>query len=147
MPSPMSKKKQASLGGSALAYLIACRPWTFTASVVPMVLTAVLRQASLFSKTFGCALLSGILVHAASNLTNTYFDFVSGRDTKDESGDRSLVDRTVSQQGVLILSAVLYLLSVLAASVVLPSSSQGTLIMVFLAGVLLSFFYTAGPFR
>jgi 1,4-dihydroxy-2-naphthoate octaprenyltransferase len=143
----MSKKKQASLGGSALAYLIACRPWTFTASVVPMVLTAVLRQASLFSKTFGCALLSGILVHAASNLTNTYFDFVSGRDTKDESGDRSLVDRTVSQQGVLILSAVLYLLSVLAASVVLPSSSQGTLIMVFLAGVLLSFFYTAGPFR
>jgi 1,4-dihydroxy-2-naphthoate octaprenyltransferase len=23
-----------------------------------------------------------LLVHAASNLTNTYFDFVSGRDTK-----------------------------------------------------------------
>jgi 1,4-dihydroxy-2-naphthoate octaprenyltransferase len=84
------------LGSTLLNYVLATRPWTFTASVIPMVLTAVLTRAPILSAPSLCALGAGLLVHAASNLTNTYFDYTSGRDTKQESGDRALVDRTVS---------------------------------------------------
>lgn len=78
-------------------YLLATRPWTFTASLVPLLLTAVilLRHASASSDpaslppslpSFLSAMGALLLVHAASNLTNTYYDFVSGRDTKKVRG-------------------------------------------------------------
>jgi 1,4-dihydroxy-2-naphthoate octaprenyltransferase len=38
------------------------------------------------------AFIFGICVQAGANLTNTYYDFINGNDTKDDSGDRALVD-------------------------------------------------------
>ena len=37
-----------------------------------------------------------LLLHAAANLFNTFYDFTKGIDTKAEADDRALVDATIS---------------------------------------------------
>lgn len=68
----------------------------------------------------------------------------SGRDTVKESGDRALVDQTVSPQGVFRLAIALYTISILIVASILTDSHLA-LAAVFFSGVALSFFYTAGP--
>ncbi|KAM3567874.1 hypothetical protein VYU27_009989 [Nannochloropsis oceanica] len=140
-------------------YVLATRPWTFTASLVPLLLTtAILFQHSAASSdlyslppslpSFLSAMGALLLVHAASNLTNTYFDFVSGRDTKKEAGDRALVDRKhVTERGVLILAVVLYGLATALVASTLAHSAYHDALLLFAAGALLSFFYTSPPFH
>lgn len=54
--------------------------------------------------TAGCrytlAFVVVVCFHLAANLFNTYYDYVSGTDTKDTADDRALVDSTVSKKFV-----------------------------------------------
>lgn len=73
-------KAKVVKGGSVVDYVVATRPWTFTASLMPMLLTAMLLHAKdpslpLFTPRLFATISVGILVHAGSNLINTYFDF------------------------------------------------------------------------
>jgi 1,4-dihydroxy-2-naphthoate octaprenyltransferase len=89
--------------------LIASRPWSLPASLVPCFL------AGLVSCTFGgdvsrvaAAAACVCAVHLASNLLNTLLDFRAGLDTAATSGDRALVDARVSQTAVLLASSALF---------------------------------------
>ena len=65
---------------SIMEYLVATRPWSFTAAVVPILVTTAVLHANFLSVEFAQAMIMGISVQAAANLTNTYFDFVNGVD-------------------------------------------------------------------
>ena len=77
--------------------IIAARPWSFTATIIPVLITSAIIAREGDQKV----VLSDVLrvlfiiisVHAGANLTNTYYDFVNGVDNLKTSGDRTLVDK------------------------------------------------------
>lgn len=69
------------------AWLVATRPWSFTASVIPVTVGAALAWVHGFAAPwlFLLTVLGGVLVQAGTNLFNTYGDFLSGVDTPESS--------------------------------------------------------------
>jgi 1,4-dihydroxy-2-naphthoate octaprenyltransferase len=67
-------------------YMIALRPWSFSASLTPVLLGSVLAYKDLtFAKNdsfsiilFILCLITALCVHGAGNLVNTYYDFRRG---------------------------------------------------------------------
>ncbi len=101
------------------------------------------------------AIFLGLTVQAASNTGNTYWDFVNGADTK-SVGCGADADKVLKHKGVLVdgltdpQSVFIFTMLLYAASAVLMCDrilGNGTIFMVYMAGVLLSHFYTANPIR
>lgn len=65
-------------------WLLATRPWSFTASVIPLTLGAALAWASdaAHAGLFLLTLLGGVAVQTGTNMLNIYGDYRSGVDTK-----------------------------------------------------------------
>lgn len=85
-------------------YLLALRPWSLSASLVPTILGSALAYRTPgpfdFSPlTFVLTVFTVITVHGAGNVVNTYFDFVKGIDNR-KSDDRTLVDHILSKDEV-----------------------------------------------
>lgn len=86
-------------------YLLALRPWSLSASLVPTLLGSALayRSPGLYDfnlLTFLLTIFTVITVHCAGNITNTYFDFVKGIDNRKSSDDRTLVDHILTKDEV-----------------------------------------------
>jgi len=133
-------------------YALATRPWSFTAAVIPILVTAAVLQSSLLDLTFLRAMCLGVAVQAGANLTNTYFDYINGADTKEMAakgyGDKTLVDPSskVSATGVISLSVMFYVCALICIlPTILSEEGSSDLIRIFTAGLALSFFYTATP--
>ena len=75
-------------------YLVATRPWSATATVVPVMATSALmhRLGNVQGGVLDVILLTvgALAIHSGANLTNTYFDFKHGVDD-DGSDDLTLV--------------------------------------------------------
>lgn len=129
-------------------YLIALRPWSFTASFSPVALGSCLVYKSygffnpwIFVLTSLCAL----SVHAAGNLVNTYYDYAKGVDNK-KSDDRTLVDHLLSPNDVSTMGAISYVvgcLGFLCLSYISPSAMEHIALLYF-GGLSSSFLYTGG---
>jgi len=140
-------------------YALATRPWSFTAALVPILVTAAVSSKSYTSHSvflsvdFIRSIVLGLSVQAGANLTNTYYDYVNGVDSKDTPfGEKTLVDKKVSASGLFILSMVCYAISI--ASIVpflLPLAANSappdakSLAIIFFVGLFLAYFYTAKP--
>lgn len=125
-------------------YVLATRPWSFTAAIIPVLVVTAATRSPLLSESFVRALVMAVAVQAGANLTNTYFDFVNGIDTK-VGGERTLVEHKVSSTGVLLLSAVCYMCGVCAVVPILLQERNEQLTIIVASGVMLAFFYTANP--
>jgi|Transcript_26316 1,4-dihydroxy-2-naphthoate octaprenyltransferase len=145
----MSQKveKQFTMARSAFEYFIACRPHTFTASIIPVMVTTAVVGKSFQSSEFLRTIAMGISIQSAANLSNTYFDFVNGVDTKAMiAGDKGLVEaRHISSFGVLVLSTIFYLVGLMTVLPVFLEREDNLLPIIFFSGVALAFFYTATP--
>lgn len=124
-------------------YILATRPWSFTAAIIPIVITTALVDHPFLSLNFVRALTMGVSVQAGANLSNTYYDFIKGVDKNtDDCGDRTLVDRKVSENGIKIFFVLCYSIAVLT---VLPELFTTNAFIIFISGLLLAYFYTATP--
>ena len=65
-------------------WLLATRPWSFTASVIPLTLGAALAWASdaAHAGLFLLTLLGGVAIQTGTNMLNIYEDYRSGVDTE-----------------------------------------------------------------
>ena len=128
------------------AWLIALRPWSFPASLVPMLVGAALAYRADFWDwpLFLLTLVGGIFVHAGANLFNTYFDFQRGADSSADADDRTLVDSLLPPRAVL-LAAVLFFLATGGIGGYLASQSGWQLLALGAAGFAIGLFYTADP--
>lgn len=130
-------------------YILATRPWSFTAAIVPVLITSAVSNASLLSEPFLRCMVMAVAIQAGANLTNTYFDFTNDVDNKlavlHGSGERTLVENKVSSTGVLLLSAICYLIGIFAVVPILIQDQNQTLTYLIAIGASLSFFYTATP--
>lgn len=85
-------------------YLLALRPWSLSASLVPTILGSALAYRSTGTQdfnliTFVLTIFTVISVHGAGNVVNTYYDYVKGIDNR-KSDDRTLVDHILSKDEV-----------------------------------------------
>jgi len=129
--------------------LLAARPWSFPASVAPVLLGASLafKLDDVFSPlclclATGCA----VAVHAAGNLVNTYADYARGVDGR-VSSDKTLVQGALSPPQVRALITAAYATGALLGLPLIPLSRApaGVLVGLLLAGAGSSYAYTAGP--
>ncbi len=124
----------------------ATRPFSFTASIVPVVVGTLVAAPKAFNPFyFLLALLGSVLIHAGTNLVNDYYDHVKGVDGPDSLGPSNAIRRgLISPGAVLRLGIVCFVLGslcglALVALVGLP------LLWLGLASVAAGFFYTGAP--
>lgn len=109
LPPPRSGSKLSTLS----TYVHALRPWSFSASLVPVVLGAVLsyKTTDHFDLSiFAITCLTAVSVHAAGNVVNTYFDYMKGIDSRRSGDDRTLVDKILTPDEIVHLGVILYTL-------------------------------------
>ncbi|KAJ8257613.1 hypothetical protein GJAV_G00187690 [Gymnothorax javanicus] len=130
------------------AYVLALRPWSFSASLIPVALGSALAYKSEGRVDVVILLVCAVavlVVHGAGNLVNTYYDFSKGIDHK-KSDDRTLVDQILEPQDVVMFGAVLYSLGCLCATVLffLSPLKLEHLALIYFGGLSSSFLYTGG---
>ena len=96
-------------------WLLATRPWSFTASVIPLTLGAALAWASdaAHAGLFLLTLLGGVAVQTGTNMLNTYGDYRSGVDTEASAHGESpillgLISPEAMRRGGLIALCVAF---------------------------------------
>lgn len=136
------------------SYMIALRPWSFSASLTPVLLGSALAykdiQAQELSSGFSififllCSFIA-LCVHGAGNLVNTYYDYKKGVDSS-KCSDRTLVDGLLRPKDITHLGVLLYSAGSVAFLVLLQvsPSSELMLTVIYFGGLSLSFMYTGG---
>jgi 1,4-dihydroxy-2-naphthoate octaprenyltransferase len=135
-------------------FFLATRLPFLTATLVPVFLGL---AAAAFDHHFspGLALLTligAMAVHLGLNVANDIFDTLSGADevnltpTKFSGGSRVLQYGLVSLRQMMALAAVFYAIAIIVGLVLVAMSGLG-LLWLGVAGVLISYFYTAPPLR
>ncbi|KAF7239343.1 UbiA prenyltransferase domain-containing protein 1 [Varanus komodoensis] len=130
------------------SYVLALRPWSFSASLTPVALGSALAYRSQGTLDPGLLLGSAVTVlavHGAGNLVNTYYDFSKGIDHK-KSDDRTLVDQILEPQDVVRFGVVLYTLGCLSTACLycLSTLRLEHLALIYFGGLSSSFLYTGG---
>nr|XP_023019458.1 ubiA prenyltransferase domain-containing protein 1 homolog isoform X2 [Leptinotarsa decemlineata] len=132
------------------SYVLALRPWSLSASLMPTLLGSTIAYKYPGSTDFNyitllLTLFTVVSVHGAGNVVNTYFDYVKGIDNR-KSDDRILVDHILSKDEVVSLGALLYFAGcvgfILLAS--LSPAKMEHLALVYFGGLSSSFLYTGG---
>lgn len=145
---PATKSKSGLMKISS--YVLALRPWSLSASLMPTLLGSTLAYKYPGATDFNYITLIltvfiTISVHGAGNLVNTYFDYVKGIDNR-KSDDRTLVDHILTKDEVVTLGALLYFagcIGFILLTAISPAKMEH-LALVFFGGLSSSFLYTGG---
>jgi 1,4-dihydroxy-2-naphthoate octaprenyltransferase len=138
-------------------YFTATRPWSFTTSIVAILLGTSLayNTCKVTSQPFSwlnfvLTLVGGLSIHITGNLLNTYYDFKHGLDKKETSGDRTLFDLNISPSEIFYFAMLTFFLALATGAyfvLSLPSNLAPQLFALFACGAALTIFYTAGPIK
>ena len=131
------------------SYVVALRPWSFTASMTPVTLGSCLAYKAIGTFNvwiFMTVCITALAVHAAGNLVNTYCDFMKGVDTPKSGDDRTLVDRILNPNDVATLGGVLYCIGCagFVVLVIISPAPMEHLALIYFGGLSGSFLYTGG---
>ncbi|KAG8434779.1 hypothetical protein GDO86_012939 [Hymenochirus boettgeri] len=141
-------RKVLTLKQKCATYVLALRPWSFSASLTPVALGSAIAyrtEGSLDLFIFVVCAVAVLSVHGAGNLVNTYYDFSKGIDHK-KSDDRTLVDRILEPQDVVRFGVLLYTLGCLCAACLyfISKLKLEHLALIYFGGLSSSFLYTGG---
>ena len=123
------------------------RPHTLTASIVPVLLGSVLAllEGKLKGLLFVAMLLASLLIQAATNLFNEYYDFKRGLDTEKSVGiGGGIVRHGMTPQLIMNLALSMYGIAVLLGIYICAVSSWW-LAAVGAGCMLVGYLYTVGP--
>jgi 1,4-dihydroxy-2-naphthoate octaprenyltransferase len=133
-------------------WFLASRPWSFTMTAISVSVGAALAAiaGAFFWGLYLLTLLGAVLLHAATNLINDYYDVRSGVDTREASTAQyrphPLVEGKLPPQQVRNAAFILYGIST-AIGLYLAATRGWTLLWIGLTGTLASFTYTAPPLK
>jgi 1,4-dihydroxy-2-naphthoate polyprenyltransferase len=126
----------------------ATRPFTFTASVTPVLVgtaAAVRDTHQFYSVIFAAALLGSVAIQAATNLANEYYDYARGTDSRASPGPGHVIqDGLLSPRAVLTGSVALFAVGSLLGLWLVTVAGWPVLAMGVLS-VLAAYAYTGGP--
>ncbi|MDN5709898.1 MAG: 1,4-dihydroxy-2-naphthoate polyprenyltransferase, partial [Planococcus sp. (in: firmicutes)] len=124
------------------------RPHTLTASFAPVFLGTMIaiHYTALNWTLFLAMLIASLLIQAATNMFNEYYDYARGLDTEESIGiGGAIVRNGVSPKTVLGLAFLLYAISAVLGLYIAASTSWW-LLAVGGIGMLVGYFYTGGPY-
>jgi 1,4-dihydroxy-2-naphthoate polyprenyltransferase len=133
---------------SLRTWLLAARPKTLTAAVVPVVVgTGLALGAGMAVLWPALAALAGaVLIQIGTNLTNDYYDFRKGADTHDRVGPTRVTQSgLIAPQTVVAAGATCFTLAV-AVGISLVARGGWPFVVIGLASVLAGWAYTGGPY-
>lgn len=125
------------------------RPHTLTASFVPVLIgTALAWKATrqLDWMLFGAMLVASLLIQAATNMFNEYFDYMSGLDTSESVGIAGAITQDGVSPKTILSTAVATLGLALILGVYICSHSSWWLALIGAVSMLVGYLYTGGPF-
>ncbi len=134
-------------------WIQATRPQFFTVIILPILLGTVIAWQQQFSMFYFCAaLLSGILLHAAINVLNDYFDHLNHCDENNQTpltpfagGSRMIQNGILSPRQVHIYGMILLVAGILLGLMLVWQRGM-PIFWIGLIGVLSGYFYSAPPF-
>ena len=133
---------------SLRTWLLAARPKTLTAAVVPVVVGTGLAVGEGMAVLWPAlaALAGAMLIQIGTNLTNDYYDFRKGADTHERVGPTRVTQSgLIAPQTVLAAGAACFTLAV-AVGISLVARGGWPFVVIGLASVLAGWAYTGGPY-
>ncbi len=133
---------------SLRTWLLAARPKTLTAAVVPVVVGTglALGQGMAVLWPALAALAGAVLIQIGTNLTNDYYDFRKGADTHERLGPTRVTQSgLIAPQTVLAAGAACFALAVVVG-IFLVARGGWPFVVIGLASVLAGWAYTGGPY-
>ena len=124
------------------------RPHTLTASFAPVFLGTMiaLYEANIDWLLFIAMLLACLLIQAATNMFNEYYDFVRGLDSEESVGiGGAIVRNGVKPKTVMQLALLLYIIAAVLGVYICYESSW-LLLVVGAISMAVGYFYTGGPY-
>ena len=133
---------------SLRTWLLAARPKTLTAAVVPVVVGTGLAMGEGMAVLWPAlaALAGAMLIQIGTNLTNDYYDFRKGADTHERVGPTRVTQSgLIAPQTVLAAGSACFTLAV-AVGISLVARGGWPFVVIGLASVLAGWAYTGGPY-
>lgn len=146
-PAPRSAEPESRLQRHMNIWWRATRPFSFTASVTPVLLGTVIAafDGKFDVVLFALTLVGSVAIHAGTNLVNDYYDDKKGADTKDSLGPSGVIQqRLLTSRQVLVGGLVLFAVGSIIG-LYLTYNSGPFILFLGLISLAAGFFYTAGP--
>lgn len=123
------------------------RPHTLTAGFVPVLLGTALaaKQYPIHGFLFASMLIASLLIQAATNMFNEYFDYVRGLDNKHSVGIGGAIVRNGVKPGTVLGLGFAFMGIALLLGVYISASSSWWLAVIGLICMAAGYFYTGGP--
>ena len=133
-------------------WFLASRPWSFSMTAISISVGGALAaiDGDFSWGLFLLALISGVFLHAATNLINDYYDVKSGVDTREVSTAQyrphPLLEGKLEPRKVLVASLILYAMAT-AIGLGLVAARGLPILWIGLIGTFASLTYTAPPLK
>lgn len=124
------------------------RPHTLTASVIPVLIGTAMAMShtAIHLPLFFAMLAASLLIQAATNLFNEYYDYKRGLDTPESVGIGGAIVRDgISPKTVLRLAILFFFIAILLGLYICANSSWW-IAVVGLVSMAVGYFYTGGPY-
>lgn len=127
-------------------WFLATRPFSFTASVVPVLVGSLLGfREAVRPLHLVLALFGAVAIHAGTNLVNDYYDHVKGADGPHSLGPSGVIQRGLLAPRAVLTAGLVCFAAGSAAGLLLVALTGPALLWLGVASVLAGFLYTAGP--
>jgi 1,4-dihydroxy-2-naphthoate octaprenyltransferase len=125
----------------------AIRPFSFTASIVPVLLGAALAstQGAFHPGLFVLTIVGALAIQGAANLFSDYFDYRGGYDTADSFGSSGVLTRGILQPSEVFLGGLVLLMASAAVGLYLAALRGAPILVLGVLGVLGAYFYSGRP--
>lgn len=129
-------------------WLLAFRPKTLTAALVPVMVGTALAHGLGVGRWLPAlaALVGAMLIQVATNLTNDYYDFKKGADTSERLGPKRVTQSGLIAPRTVLASALGCFGLAIATGVYLVVVGGWPILLIGLASVAAGYAYTGGPF-
>ena len=132
---------------TARMWVQAVRPFSFTASIVPVLLGTVVAatQGMFIPGLLLLTLLGAVAIQAAANLFSDYFDYRGGYDTPESYGSSGVLVRGILQPSEVFLAGLVLLALDVAIGLYLTAIRGTPILVLGVLGALGAYFYSGKP--
>lgn len=134
--------------GSVGAWVLAARPKTLAAGVVPVVVGTALAFGAGVGRILPAvaALASALLIQIGTNFTNDYYDFKKGADTEDRLGPTRAAQSGLLTPRAVFTGAIVTFALAFAIGMYLVAIAGWPIFVVGVLSLLFGYAYTGGPY-
>jgi 1,4-dihydroxy-2-naphthoate octaprenyltransferase len=129
-------------------WLMALRPISFTAAVIPVLVgTALAADQAFRPGLFVLALVGSMALQGGTNMINDYYDHRLGADTADSLGPSGVIQRGILEPRTVLIGGLAAIGAGVATGLAITALVGWPILALGVASVLAGFFYTAPPVK